>query len=221
MGLPNVISRLERVLVDHDLTRRLIFNEWTGALGAWLAGARRHRKYDRYRRRYDVDPTFSFQGPGITLYGPGEISLGADSYIGRHSRLQSKAGQSVRIGENTAVSHYVFAYTENRVADQDMRRARNRTADLQVRTGDVSVGAGCWIGAFTFLTEGTRIGMDTVVGAHSVVTADLPPHSIAVGTPARIVEFKSHLPADLKQSLAAEYEPVLADSLAEATLPAD
>ena len=210
-----LLARLEHALLSNRLARSLLFNDLTGTFAEYLEAARRRHRYREYREQYDVHPGFEFRGPGIELYGTGSIELERDSYIGHHSRIQSKGDATVRIGENTAVSHYVFLYTENRVADQDMSRARNRNYWLDVSRGDVTVASHCWVGAFTFLTEGTTVGENTVVGAHSVVTDDLPPHCIAAGTPARVRRFKSYLDEDRKQSLAREYADVLSADLAD------
>lgn len=212
--MSSLLRRVERAVADSDVADRLLFNDLTGAVGEFLATARRRRRYAGYRERYDVHPEFEFNGPGITLYGRGEISLGADSYVGTGSRLQAKEANAIRVGRNTAVSHYVFLYTQNRVADQEMAAARNRNRSLAVREGDVEVGAHCWIGAFSFLTEDTAVGEDTVVGAGSVVTGDLPPGAIAAGAPARVRRFKSHLPRERRAALAREYEGVLAERVA-------
>ena len=88
----DVFRTLERLLISNPVTEAILFNELTGAVGRFFEAARYRREYDRYRDRYDVHPEFRFNGPGITLYGDGEIELGADSYIGRHSRIQSKDG---------------------------------------------------------------------------------------------------------------------------------
>lgn len=44
-----------------------------------------------------------------------------------------------------------------------------------------------WLGAGVIVLPGVTIGADTVVGAGSVVTKDLPSGVVAVGTPARVV----------------------------------
>ena len=205
---------LERALVDNSVTNALLFNELTGSVGRFFAAARHRREYDRYRERYDVHPTFRFNGPGITVYGDGDVELGANSYVGRHSRIQSKEGRTVSVGENTAVSHFVFCYTQNRVADQDMSVAPNTNDGLRVSEGDVAVGDNCWVGAFTFLTEGVSVGDNAVVGANAVVTDDLPPHCVAAGAPARVRRFKSYLDDDEVRSLAGEYADVLSEGVA-------
>ena len=44
-----------------------------------------------------------------------------------------------------------------------------------------------WIGAGTTVLPGVRIGTGSIVGAGSVVTRDIPPWRVAVGSPARVV----------------------------------
>lgn len=51
----------------------------------------------------------------------------------------------------------------------------------------VHIGKNCWIGAGVIILPGVTIGDNTVVGAGSVVTKDLPANVVAVGNPARIL----------------------------------
>ena len=43
-----------------------------------------------------------------------------------------------------------------------------------------------WLGGGAIVLAGVSIGDDTVVGAGSVVTRDLPPGVVAMGSPARV-----------------------------------
>ena len=49
------------------------------------------------------------------------------------------------------------------------------------------IGRNCWLGAHVTVTDRGEIGEHCVVGAGAVVTRALPPHSVAVGVPARVV----------------------------------
>lgn len=213
--MAQMLRALERLLVENDLTSTLLFNRVTGAMGAYVEAARRRGKYARYRRVYDIHPDFEFLGPGTYLYGPGDIVLGKDSYIGRYSRIQAESGLTVRVGENTAISYYVHIFTQNRVADQDMSRTRNRTELLTKSRGDVTIGDHCWIGAMTFITEDTEIGDNAVVGANSVVTEDLPSYGIAAGAPARVKRFKTSADREQVAEVAPQYRNALDDSLVD------
>ena len=51
----------------------------------------------------------------------------------------------------------------------------------------IHIGRNCWLGAGVIVLPGVTIGDNTVVGAGSVVTRDLPPNVVAVGTPCRVL----------------------------------
>ena len=44
----------------------------------------------------------------------------------------------------------------------------------------------CWIGGNVIILPGVRIGQGSTIGAGSVVTKDVPPFSVAVGSPCRV-----------------------------------
>lgn len=56
--------------------------------------------------------------------------------------------------------------------------------------GDVVVEEDVWIGVNVTLLAGTSIGRGAIIGACSVVTNDIPPYSIAVGNPAKVIKLK-------------------------------
>lgn len=56
--------------------------------------------------------------------------------------------------------------------------------------GDVVVDEDVWIGVNVTLLAGTHIGRGSIIGACSVVTKDIPPYSIAVGNPAKVIKLK-------------------------------
>jgi acetyltransferase-like isoleucine patch superfamily enzyme len=53
---------------------------------------------------------------------------------------------------------------------------------------EIVVEDGVWIGAGAIVTAGVHIGRNAVVGAGSVVTKDVPPYSVVVGNPAKVVK---------------------------------
>lgn len=56
--------------------------------------------------------------------------------------------------------------------------------------GDLVVGNDVWIGHRATLLPGVRVGDGAVIGAASVVTADVPPYAIVAGNPARVVRLR-------------------------------
>ena len=55
------------------------------------------------------------------------------------------------------------------------------------RAGSVTIGDNCWIGGSVTICPNVRIGEGCVIGAGSVVTRDIPPNSLAVGVPCRVL----------------------------------
>lgn len=51
----------------------------------------------------------------------------------------------------------------------------------------IFIGKRCWLGSGVLVMPGVRIGDGCVIGAGSVVTRDIPPNSLAVGTPCRVL----------------------------------
>lgn len=64
--------------------------------------------------------------------------------------------------------------------------AAQRAAGLEY-THPVTIGDNVWIAAGAQVLPGVTIGEGSVIGAGSVVTRDVPPYSLAVGNPCRVI----------------------------------
>lgn len=149
------------------------------------------KKYLEYRKVYSIDPTFKFRGSGIILFGEGRIVLNENSYIGRNSILESIENSKIIVGRNCAIGPYVKMYTHGKATDQNLDQ-NPFGKRVKYSNGDIIIGNGCWIGSNVGITHGIKIGDNSVIGMNSVVTKDIPPNSIAVGSPAKVVRFKSY-----------------------------
>jgi acetyltransferase-like isoleucine patch superfamily enzyme len=49
----------------------------------------------------------------------------------------------------------------------------------------------CWLGSGVKVLDGVTIGKGSVIGAGSVVTKNIPPFSVAVGVPARVIKSRN------------------------------
>jgi acetyltransferase-like isoleucine patch superfamily enzyme len=52
----------------------------------------------------------------------------------------------------------------------------------------------CWLGTGVRVMDGVTIGKGCVIGAGAVVTKDIPPYSVAVGVPARVISQRQKQP---------------------------
>ncbi len=101
-------------------------------------------------------------------------------------RFQCNAAQSVRIGQDVLIASNVLITDSDHVVEAGVPTARNP----KLVTQPVCIEDNCWLGQNVVIVKGVTVGHDSVVGANSVVTHNIPPYSVAAGNPARVV--KSH-----------------------------
>ena len=92
----------------------------------------------------------------------------------------------VRIGNHTLISQDVYLCA----GSHDYRQPT-----LPLTKPPITVGNGVWVCAGTFLCPGTTIGDNCVIGARSVVTANVPTGVVAAGNPCRVIK-----PREMKYS---------------------
>ena len=68
------------------------------------------------------------------------------------------------------------------------RNMRDIAAELPGTKGNVVIGNDVWIGLDAMILSGVSVGNGAVIGASSVVASDVPPYSIVVGNPARVIK---------------------------------
>lgn len=61
------------------------------------------------------------------------------------------------------------------------------TGDRLNPAGDIHIGDHVWLGYGVYVMKGVSIGAHCVVGTGAIVTQDLPPQSLAVGVPAKVI----------------------------------
>ena len=88
---------------------------------------------------------------------------------------------TISIGEDVQVGPNVQLLTATHPLEPEPRRAKWEAAQ------PIAIGDNAWLGGGVIVCPGVTIGADTVVGAGSVVTGDLPAGVLAVGSPARVV----------------------------------
>jgi maltose O-acetyltransferase len=88
---------------------------------------------------------------------------------------------TIAIGEDVQVGPNVQLLTATHPLEPEPRRAKWESAR------PIEIGDNVWLGGGVIVCPGVSVGADTVVGAGSVVTRDLPAGILAVGSPARVL----------------------------------
>jgi len=127
-------------------------------------------------------------------YG-GEIIVGDNVYIGKHSNIWS--GEQVEIGNNVLISHNVNVIDTNSHEIDHIERAerfRNLVKyghpkdKASVITSKIKIGDYVWISFGASVLKGVTIGQGAIIAANAVVTKDVPPFTIVAGNPAREIK---------------------------------
>jgi acetyltransferase-like isoleucine patch superfamily enzyme len=101
--------------------------------------------------------------------------------VGDHVTIKS----GVQLWEGVTLEDDVFVGPNATFTNDPFPRSKRRPE----RFAKTLVRAGASIGANATILPGVTVGVQALVGAGAVVTHDVPPHSIAVGNPARIVGY--------------------------------
>ena len=64
---------------------------------------------------------------------------------------------------------------------------------LTDKVGDIVIGDYVWIGGGAIILPGVTIGEGSIIGAGSVVSRDIPPYSVAIGSPAKVIKHRTIL----------------------------
>lgn len=112
--------------------------------------------------------------------GVGDVIIGNDSTIGIGNVVIGpiKIGSHVIFGQNVVASGLNHGYEDINISP----------ALQKITTKQIVVEDDVWVGANSVITAGVTIGKHAVIGAGSVVTKDIPPFSIAVGNPAKVIK---------------------------------
>ncbi|HEX9921997.1 MAG TPA: acyltransferase [Anaerolineae bacterium] len=115
------------------------------------------------------------------------ITIGRNCFIGEYNVMRGQGG--IRIGNDVYTGPMVQIVAVNHVYTDPDRPIREQgvTAQGIVIEDDV------WIGAGATVVDGVTVGRGSVIGAGAVVTSDIPPYSIAVGTPAKPIKDRRQL----------------------------
>jgi acetyltransferase-like isoleucine patch superfamily enzyme len=81
----------------------------------------------------------------------------------------------------------IGAYSSVIDSDHTFREGNPNVMHNSVDTAPIRIRRGAWIGERVAVLRGADIGECCIIGANSVVRGRIPPYSIAVGAPARVV----------------------------------
>jgi acetyltransferase-like isoleucine patch superfamily enzyme len=157
------------------------------------------------RNPHIITEGFVFLGKNVELYarkGYGRLILGKWVHIGSGNALRAHEG-TLRIGDkcvfgkdNTVNTYLDIEFGAATIVadwvyvcdfDHVFSNIHMPIKDQGITKSPVRIGPDCWLGTKVTILRGTRIGRGSVIAAHCLVNSDVPPYSVAVGVPVRVV----------------------------------
>lgn len=126
-------------------------------------------------------------------WGGRNISIGRNCRVHRNTVIGNNSGigygcevnNGVTIGENVMMGPEVLIYTQNHyTANPNMPMRMQGMTEIK----PVIIEDDVWIGARVCILPGVTVGKGSILGACAVVARNVPPYSVAVGNPARVVK---------------------------------
>lgn len=139
-------------------------------------------------RSWACSHLFAECGTGVNVHRGASFGSGRNVRAGNHANLglnvliNGRGG--VFLGEHVLMGPDIIIYTGTHTfADPNTPIQRQ-----PMQYAPVKIGRDVWLGARVIVLPGVTVGDGCVVGANSVVTNDLPPYTIAAGSPARVIK---------------------------------
>lgn len=137
------------------------------------------------KRKNIAQNLFGKIGKDFWIEPPIHFAYGSNIFVGDHFyanfNLTIVDDIDVIIGNHVLFAPNVTISTTGHPIDPDLRKT------AQLYSFPVTIEDNVWLGSGVIINPGVTIGRNSVVGAGSVVTKDIPPNVIAVGNPCRVL----------------------------------
>lgn len=135
------------------------------------------------------------KGKNLWITAPFYADYGNNIYFGNNCEVNMNCtfldDNRIVIGDNALIAPNVQIYTAFHPTNAAERFGPHREdgsfAFCKTQTAPVIIGDNVWIGGGAILLPGITIGSNTVIGAGSVVTKDIPSNVVALGNPCRVI----------------------------------
>jgi acetyltransferase-like isoleucine patch superfamily enzyme len=114
------------------------------------------------------------------------VKIGKKGHISRYVIIDDTEPSLVTIGKGVAITQGVMILTHQR--DLSKYKPGMYAMDCPFKSGPVFIDDGAHVGIGAIIMPGVTIGKGAIIGAGSIVTKDIPPYTLALGVPAKVIK---------------------------------
>lgn len=144
-----------------------------------------------WKSRLNIGENF-YIDRGTTFEGCELITIGDNFFVGDNICIAAGECKGIFIGNDVWISKDTYIRSANHAFDRTdipMKEQGHTCATIKYHDREYSIVIedGCWIASNCTILSGTHMGEGSVISAGSVVSGNIPPYSIVIGNPGRII----------------------------------
>lgn len=136
-------------------------------------------------KNIDIGKNIRFEKNSYVYAINANVKLGDNFFLGNNSQI-SASREDIYIGNNCMIAPYCILVSDN-------HRFDNSAIPIMQQgyiKGKIVIEDDVWIGSHSVILKDVTIGKGSVIGAGSVVTKNVKPHSIVGGVPATLIRMR-------------------------------
>jgi acetyltransferase-like isoleucine patch superfamily enzyme len=136
--------------------------------------------------------------PGTKIINGANVRIGRDCLLKESIYIRTGTEGKIRIADRVAINGFCKIYGHGSIEiGEDTQigpgvlmttTSHNYEGELETSYLGIRIGKRVWIGANVTILPGVEIGDQAVIGAGSVVNKSIPPYTVSVGVPARVIK---------------------------------
>jgi len=145
-----------------------------------------------WKSRLNLSGNNLYVGSQTRFFSPHLVEIGDNVQISTSMIIDASDSKGIKILDNVAIAHGSYLRSANHNFDNIDQTIQSqghsaKSIEFQNNFYSIVIESDVWIGANTILLSGSHIGKGSVISAGAVISSKIPPYSIVVGNPGRVV----------------------------------
>ena len=133
-----------------------------------------------------------YVGSETRFFSPHLVEIGNNVQIGSSIIIDASDSEGIKILDNVAIAHGSYLRSANHNfdnIDQTIQSQGHSAKSIEFENNfhSIVIESDVWIGANAVILSGSHVGKGSVISAGAIISSKIPPYSIVVGNPGRVI----------------------------------